>query len=84
MSEYSNFIGIGKNPDGPDLPLGFGMSLAQEPKAMEAFGKMNKEQKAAIISQIQNCSTGEEARNNIAEAVNQLKNAGASSSFSIS
>lgn len=83
MSEYSNFIGIGKNPDGPDLPLGFGMSLAQEPKAMQAYGNMSKEQKAAMIRQIQNCSTGEEAREHIAAAVIQLKNAGASSSFTI-
>ncbi|MGI6403776.1 MAG: YdeI/OmpD-associated family protein [Oscillospiraceae bacterium] len=73
--EHSNqFIGIGKNPDGPDLPLGLGMELAQNPKAMNAFGTMTKSQKASMISHIQAATTGEDAKQRIREAVNQLSN----------
>lgn len=74
MSNYTNFIGTGHNPDGPDLPLGFGMKLAQEPKAMESYGKLSNAQKSAMIGRIQSGSTGEAAKNLIAEAVDQLKN----------
>lgn len=71
--EQSNFIGIGRNPDGPDLPLGLGMQLAQEPKAMEAFGKMSKQQKASLIGHIQGAATGEDAKNRVVDAVNRLR-----------
>ena len=67
-----NFIGTGRNPHGLDLPLGLGMALAQEPKAMEAFGKMSQEQKDALIRQIQGAKQGGEAKRRIEEAVEQL------------
>lgn len=72
MDENSTFIGIGRNPDGPDLPLGFGMQLAQEPKAMNTFGRLSREEKIALIGYIQSCSTGEDAKNRIAETVKKL------------
>ena len=72
--EYNNFIGIGTNPDGPDLPLGLGMELAQNPKAMNAFGAMTKAEKAAMIRHIQGATTGEDAKARITGAVNQLSN----------
>ncbi len=74
MELSNNFIGIGKNPNGPDLPLGLGMELAQNPKAMNAFGTMTNEQKAALISHIQGATTGEEAKQRIAEAIHKLNN----------
>lgn len=73
------FIGTGHNPHGPDLPLGFGMQLAQEPEAMDAFGKLTNAQKASLIRRIQSGSTGEEAQRLIADAVRELKSGGASS-----
>jgi len=50
------------------------MELAQNPKAMNAFGTMTNEQKAAMISHIQAARTGEEAKQRIAEAVQKLNN----------
>lgn len=70
----NNFIGIGKNPDGPDLPLGLGMELAQNPKAMNAFGRMSKSEKASMIRHIQGAATGEDAKNRISGAIQQLNN----------
>jgi uncharacterized protein YdeI (YjbR/CyaY-like superfamily) len=70
--DHSNFIGVGKNPDGPDLPLGLGMELAQNPKAMNAFGAMTKEEKADIISHIQGAATGDEAKSRIREVIRKL------------
>lgn len=68
----NNFIGIGRNPDGPDLPLGFGMQLAQNPDAMDTFATMSKDEKAALINHIQGAKTGEDARNRIAETITNL------------
>lgn len=65
----SNFIGIGVNPDGPDLPLGLGMQLAQSPKAMDTFGRMSNAQKSSVIGYIKSAATGDDAKNRIEEAV---------------
>lgn len=43
-----------------ELPLGFGMSLAQHPAAMENFAKMSDEQKSEILSEIHNINSKEE------------------------
>lgn len=66
------FIGVGHNPEGPDIPLGFGMQLAQDPQAIETFGKMSKDEKRAIINYIQDCHTGDEAKEHVKHAVNCL------------
>lgn len=71
--ESSPFIGMGNNPDGPELPTGLSMHLAQEPQAVANYGKLTKEQQASLIQYIQNCSTGEDAKNRIAHAVQCLK-----------
>lgn len=71
--ENNTFIGTGHNPDGPDLPLGFGMRLAQEPDAMSAYGMLSKSEQASVIRYIQACSSGEDSKNRIAAAVNGLK-----------
>ena len=71
--EKSTFIGIGKNPDGPDIPLGLGMQLAQSPKAMATFGKMTKAQKSGLIRQIQGAPTGDAAKARVTGAISQLE-----------
>jgi len=71
MSDHI-FIGLGRNPDGPDLPEGLGMRLMQDQKAMETFGSMSKEQKAAVIGYIRGAHSGEEAENRMADAVSQM------------
>lgn len=68
------FIGIGHNPDGPDLPLGLGMNLAQDPKAMDTFGKMTMEQKTNVINYIQSAQTGDDALQKINDAINRMHN----------
>ena len=69
----STFIGTGKNPDGPDLPLGLGMQLAQNPKAMATYGKMTNTQKRELIRQIQGAPTGDAARAQVNSAISQLE-----------
>ncbi|MDR1101275.1 MAG: YdeI/OmpD-associated family protein [Clostridiales bacterium] len=71
-----NFIGTGKNPNPnePDIPLGLGMELAQNPKAMENFGKMSAERRADIINRVQNAKTGEDAKTNISQVISELSN----------
>ena len=67
------FIGIGHNPEGVDLPLGFGMRLAQEPRAMDMFGTLSEGQKANVVGFIQASSTGEDAEMRIETAVASLR-----------
>ena len=69
-----SFIGTGKNPNPnvPDIPLGFGMELAQNPQAMSAFGQLSDERKTSLIKHIQGASTGQEAKDRIAQAISGL------------
>ncbi|MDR2933019.1 MAG: hypothetical protein LBV27_07920 [Oscillospiraceae bacterium] len=73
MISNNTFIGTGRNPDGPDLPLGFGMLLAQDADAMNAYGQLSNSEKASVISYIQSSTTGADAKNRIAQSVNNLK-----------
>jgi len=67
------YIGMGKAPDGIDIPLGLGMHLMQEPRAAETFGALSKERKAGLIRYVQAGSTGEEAKSRIIDAVARLR-----------
>ena len=69
----SPFIGIGHNPEGPDLPLGLGMRLAQDPRAMDTFGTLSEGQKAQVIGYIQGGATGDDALQRLETAVNSLR-----------
>lgn len=73
MDQDKPFIGIGRNPEGPDLPLGFGMLLAQEPDAISHYGALTNDEKASVIRYIQSGATGEDAKNRIANAVMGLR-----------
>ena len=74
MENNVTFIGIGKNPDPdvPDLPLGFGMALAQNEKAVSAFGALTDREKTDLIQSIQGATTGDEAKRRVTDAVNRL------------
>ncbi|MDR0292564.1 MAG: hypothetical protein LBH95_00220 [Oscillospiraceae bacterium] len=67
------FIGIGRNPDGVDLPLGLGMRLAQEPRAMETFGALDEAQRNRVVDYIQAAVTGGDAKDRIETAVCSLR-----------
>ena len=71
MSE--TFIGMGRNPEGIDLPLGLSMELAMHPQAASTFGKMSPAEKHAAIRYVQSCSTGEEAKERIRNAILQME-----------
>lgn len=43
-----------------DLPLGFGMALAQQPQAMQKFSNMTDSEKLKILSEIHNINSKEE------------------------
>lgn len=43
-----------------DLPLGFGMTLAQHPEAMQRFANMSEAQKTEVLSKIHNIQSKEE------------------------
>jgi len=68
------FIGAGHNPEGPDMPLGFGMLLAQDPQATQAYGKLEANDKEAVIRYIQDVKTGDEAKAHIKNALSCLHN----------
>jgi len=69
---HEPFIGIGHNPEGPDLPLGLGMNLAQDPSAMKTFAKMSPQQKSHLIHYIQGAHTGNDAKNRLSTAMHSL------------
>ena len=69
------FIGMGKNPNPgvPDIPLGFGMELAQNPKAASAFGNLSDERKTQLIRHIQGAATGDDAKARVTGAISGLE-----------
>ena len=73
MGTNAPFVGIGKNPDGKDLPLGFGMQLAQTPEAMSTYGSLTQKQKDSIVDYIQGCTSSADARGRIDEVIRGLK-----------
>ena len=69
----NTFIGMGNNPDGPDLPMGFGMQLAMHPKAHETFGKMTTKEKREAIHYIQGGLTGADAKRRIENTIRRME-----------
>jgi hypothetical protein len=58
------------------LPVGLGMRLALDMKAMTNFSNLPEEKKQELISYIEGSTTGDEAKNRVAEVVNSLHNGG--------
>lgn len=48
--------------DGPEMPLGLGMALAQNEKAMEKFARMSHTQKQALIERTHSIRSKAEMR----------------------
>ncbi|MCL2843084.1 MAG: YdeI/OmpD-associated family protein [Oscillospiraceae bacterium] len=67
------FIGMGKAPDGVDLPLGLSMGLSMHPRAMDTFGKMTHQEKTAAIQYVQSATTGQDAKRRIENAIQQME-----------
>lgn len=54
-----------------ELPLGFGMALAQNEKAMRAFEAMTDAQKQAVIQRTHSVSSRREMRQLVAELITE-------------
>ncbi|MCL2562721.1 MAG: hypothetical protein FWE08_01620 [Oscillospiraceae bacterium] len=67
------FIGMGKAPDGIDLPLGLSMGLSLHPSAAETFGQMSAAEKHAAIRYVQSGVSAEDAKRRVASAIRQLE-----------
>lgn len=67
------FVGEGHNPNGPDIPLGFGMLLEGEPVAKANFGSLSNTQKEGLINYMQQAKTGEDSQFRVVNAVQKLK-----------
>ena len=70
--KHSAFVGMGSAPDGHDLPLGFGMHLAQDELAMERFAMLSSHEKEKVIQYIQGCTSGDDAKERIRIVVQGL------------
>jgi len=71
--ENNVFVGMGHNPDGPDVPMGLGMQLCQDPDAMHTYGALSKAQQEAVIRYVQGSATGEDAHERIAKVIRSLR-----------
>ena len=74
MIDNNISAGMGLSSAVPDMPLGFGMRLAQEPSALDTYGSLTNEQKTSVIRHIQSGTTGKEAKKLVIDAVENLKN----------
>ena len=50
-----------------ELPLGFGMALAQHPKAMERFANMSESEKEEVLSQLHSIKSKQEMQSFVAD-----------------
>ncbi len=76
MNPGDDFIGMGHNPNPnvPDIPLGLGMSLMQQPAARSCFENLGDSDKTRLIGYIQSCSDARDAKKRIKTAVQNLSN----------
>ena len=59
-----------------ELPLGFGMALAQNPRAMEYFSKQTKEKQAEILAHTHTIQSRNEMHAYVQSLGNFLTNSG--------
>ena len=55
-----------------DLPLGFGMALAQQPDAMKKFSNMTEDEQNRILSEIHNINSKQEMQSFVSRLADQL------------
>ncbi len=70
----SSFVGMGHNPAPgvPDIPMGLGMRIAQDPRAMQGFTQLSDDHKRQLIGYVQAAQTGDEAKERVRNAVSML------------
>jgi len=57
-----------------DVPLGFGMALAQAPSALAAFGRLNEKRQSEILKKAGTVQSKEEMAGLVRSIVNESKN----------
>ncbi|MGN1000138.1 MAG: hypothetical protein ACI4PO_11355 [Faecousia sp.] len=57
--------------DFSQVPIGFGMALAQNEKALNAYAVMTKEQKNAVLEKAHHAASAEQMRQIVAEIAAQ-------------
>lgn len=58
--------------DAENMPIGLMMKLAMHQDAMKNFSLLNDEKQKSVIRYVEDSQTGEEAKNRITNAVNNL------------
>lgn len=61
-----------KKRDAGEMPIGLMMSLAMNPDAMRNFSTLTNEKQSSVIRYVEDANSGEEARNRITSAVDEL------------
>lgn len=72
--ENNSLTGSNSNAKEPELPIGFGMRLAQEPEAMQAYSSLSNTQKREVIHYMQAAATGKDSEYRVMSSVEKLKN----------
>lgn len=57
-----------------ELPVGLGMRLALDMKAMTNFANLPEQKKKELVNYIKSSATGDDAENRITEVVSSLRN----------
>ena len=68
------FTGVGKNPHGRDLPLGFGFRLQESPSALQKYTSLTERERDMVLDYVQGGSSGIDAETRVAHAVDCLSN----------
>lgn len=63
-----------KNNKKGNIPIGFSMSLAQNPAALNNYSNLSDEEREKINTQIKSSTTGHEAKNKIENIISDLEN----------
>ena len=66
------FIMTKKQRDAEEMPIGLMMSLAMNQDAMRNFSALSDDKQSSVIRYVENASTGEDARERIGNAVDEL------------
>ena len=55
-----------------EMPLGLGMRIAQDPRALEAFAALSEDARKKLIGYVGGAATGDEAKERVRAAVSAL------------
>lgn len=57
-----------------EMPVGLGMKLALDMKAMNNYANLSDEKKKELVMYVKGSTTGDDAKNRVAEVVSNLHN----------